>query len=168
MVTRIVVGSDGSEQGQQAVAFAADFALQLHAEVVLVHAVGMFPPPIASAAGGMMYVPQGVIDASRDELERRVHAEYAKPLIDAAVPWSAEIREGWAPRVLADVAREVDARFIVVGNRGLHALGELFLGSTSHALTHQTTVPLVVVPGARTHHGQRDGTRLAVLNGSRG
>ena len=166
MVTRIVVGSDGSEHAQQAVTFAAGLAQQLHAEVVLVYAVGMFPPAIASTAGSMMYVPQGVIDESRDALERRVRSEYAQPLVEAAVPWRAEIREGWAPRVIAAVARETGAQFIVVGNRGLHALGELFLGSTSHALTHQTTVPLIVVPGTRVHGTKRHGARLEVLTGS--
>lgn len=166
MVTRIVVGSDGSEHAQQAVAFAADLALQLRAEVVLVHAVGMFPPAIASTAGCMMYVPQGIVDESRDALEQRVLTEYAQPLVDAAVPWRAEIRDGWAPRVIAAVAGEVGARFIVVGTRGLHALGELFLGSTSHALTHQTTVPLIVVPGTRVHRTHHDGAQLAVLSGS--
>ena len=79
MVTRIVVGSDGSEHARQAVAFAADLALQLHAEVVLVHAVGMFPPAIAATAAGMMCVPPGIIDESRDALERRVLTEYAAP-----------------------------------------------------------------------------------------
>lgn len=99
-------------------------------------------------------------------LERRVRTEYAQPLVDAAVPWCVEIREGWAPRVIAEVAREVGAEFIVVGNRGLHALGELFLGSTSHALTHQTTVPLIVVPGTRVHPTRRDGAPLEVLTGA--
>ena len=166
MVTRIVVGTDGSEHAQEAVAFAADLASQLRAEVVLVHAVGSFPPAIASTAG-MMYVPQGVIDESRDVLERRVLTEFAQPLVDAAVPWRAEIRDGWAPRVIAQVAREVGARFIVVGTRGLHALGELFLGSTSHALTHETDVPLIVVPGTRAHRTKQDGATLAVLGSER-
>lgn len=164
MVTRIVVGSDGSEQAHQAVAFAADLAAQLHAEVVLVHAVGLFPPAMAAAAA-MAYVPQGAIDESREVLEQRVRTEYAQPLVEAGVQWRAEIREGWAPRVLADVAREVSARFIVVGNRGLHALGEMFLGSTSHALTHQTTVPLIVLPGTRVHHAHADRARLALVDG---
>lgn len=148
MINKIVVGSDGSEQAQHAVAFAGELAHQLHAEVILVHVVGQFPPAIASAGGYMMYVPQDVVDESREELERRVSTDFCKPLADAHVPWRFEVREGWAPRELASAAYESGAQLIVVGTRGLHALGELFLGSTSHALTHHTTVPLIVVPAA--------------------
>lgn len=157
MINRIVVGSDGSEQAQQAVAFAADLARQTNADVVLVHVVGQFPPAIASTGGYMMYVPQQIIDESRDELERRVQTEFARPLVAAGVRWRAEVRDGWAPRVIADVASEVDAQLIVVGTRGLHALGEMFLGSTSHALTHHARVPLIVVPAANGHreHGKK-------------
>ena len=168
MITRIVVGSDGSEQAQQAVSFAADLALQLHAEVVLVHAVGRIPVAIAATAACVTYVPQGAIDESREALERRVRTVYAQPLIAAGVLWRAEVRDGWPPQVLAGVAREVGARFIVVGNRGLHALGELFLGSTSHALTHQTTVPLIVVPATRVERSRHNRAQLAVLSGASG
>lgn len=151
MINRIVVGSDGSGQAQQAVTFAADLARQTNAEVVLVHVVGQLPPAIASTGGYMMYAPVQLIDESREELERRVQTEFSKPLADAGVRWRAEVRDGWAPRVLADTASEVDAQLIVVGTRGLHALGELFLGSTSHALTHHARVPLIVVPAPVGH-----------------
>ena len=154
MIKRIVVGTDGSEQAQHAVAFAGELAGQLDAEVVLVHVAGQFPPAVASAGGYMMYVPQDVIDESREALEERVRTEFTKPLVAAGVRWTALVRDGWAPTVLSDMAIEVDAGLIVVGSRGLHALGEFFLGSTSHALTHHAPVPLIVVPGGR--HSKRE------------
>lgn len=164
MINRIVVGSDGSEQAQHAVAFAGELARQLHAEVILVHVVGQFPPAVASAGGYMMYVPQDVVDESREALEMRVRTEFAAPLVDTGVPWRYEVREGWPPRELAAATSETGAQLIVVGTRGLHALGELFLGSTSHALTHHTTVPLIVVPGVadpRPVRGTRAGAATA-------
>jgi nucleotide-binding universal stress UspA family protein len=161
MINKIVVGSDGSEQAQHAVAFAGELARQLHAEVVLVHVVGQFPPAIASAGGYMMYVPQDVVDESREALEQRVSTEFCRPLQDAQVPYRFEVREGWAPREIAAVASEAGAQVIVVGTRGLHALGELFLGSTSHALTHHTTVPLIVVPEASRSKVARPVARAA-------
>ena len=156
MINTIVVGTDGSEQAAHAVAFAGELARQLHAEVVLVHVVGQFPPALASAGGYMMYMPQDVVDESREALEQRVGTEFTKPLEDACVPWRFEVREGWAPRELAAAAEEVGAQLIVVGTRGLHALGELFLGSTSHALTHHTTVPLIVVPAEVKHAARHE------------
>lgn len=168
MINKIVVGSDGSEQAQHAVAFAGELARQLHAEVILVHVVGQFPPAVASAGGYMMYVPQDVVDETREELQERVGTDFCKPLVAAGVPYRYEVREGWAPRELAALASEVGAQVIVVGTRGLHALGELFLGSTSHALTHHTTVPLIVVPAEANHQTVRGtGARATATTGTK-
>jgi nucleotide-binding universal stress UspA family protein len=93
-----------------------------------------------------MYVPQGVLDQSRADLEERVLTEFCAPLMAAGVAWKSRVLEGSAPIVLGDVATEVGAQLIVVGTRALHALGELLRGSTSHRLTLHTDVPVVVVP----------------------
>ncbi len=146
MIKTIVVGTDGSKQGQHAVAWAADLARQLGAEVVLVHVAPPLAPPIAGAGGYVMYVPQDVLDQSQADLEERVVTEFCAPLRAAGVAWRSRVLEGSAPVVLADVATEVGAQLIVVGTRALHALGELLHGSTSHGLTLHTDVPIVVVP----------------------
>lgn len=150
MIKRILVGTDGSDHAQRAVAFAAELALQLRAEVILVHVAGSFPPAVA-AGGYMTYIPQDIIDETREELERRVQRDFVTPLKRLGVRYRAVVRDGWAPTVLGDVALEESADLVVVGNRGLHALGEFFLGSTSHALTHHAPVPLVVVPNPVAH-----------------
>lgn len=105
-------------------------------------------PPMAAAGGYVMYVPQDVIDQARAELEKRVRNDFCAPLARAGVAWQSRVLEGSAPIVLGDVATEVHAQVIVVGTRALHALGELFLGSTSHALARHTAVPVIVVPRA--------------------
>jgi nucleotide-binding universal stress UspA family protein len=147
MINKIAVGSDGSPHGQHAVEFAAQLAAQLDAEVVLIHVPEMFPPALAAAGGYAASVPQEIIDEERRDVERRVHAEFAKPLTERGIRWSAEIAQGWPPDAIANTARDLGADLIIVGTRGLHALGELFLGSTSHALVQRAPVPVLVVPG---------------------
>ncbi|MGA7989493.1 MAG: universal stress protein [Candidatus Dormiibacterota bacterium] len=146
MINTIVVGTDGSNHGQHAVAWAADLARQLGAEVVLVHVAPPLAPPMAGAGGYVMYVPQDVLDQNHADLEERVVTEFCAPLRAAGVAWQSRVVEGSAPIVLAEVATEVGAQLIVVGTRALHALGELLHGSTSHGLTLHTDVPVVVVP----------------------
>jgi nucleotide-binding universal stress UspA family protein len=146
MINTIVVGTDGSNHGQHAVAWTAEFARQLGAEVVLVHVAPSMVPPIVGAGGYVMYVPQDVLDQTRADLEERVLTEFCAPLRAAGVAWQSRVLEGSAPIVLGDVATEVGAQLIVVGTRALHALGELLHGSTSHGLTLHTDVPVVVVP----------------------
>src|SRR5450759_1223751 len=146
MIRTIVVGTDGSAHGQHAVTWTAELASQLGAKVVLVHVAPPVQPPIAAAGGYVMYVPQDVIDETRAALEEQVHDEFGTPLTAAGVAWQGLLLEGSPPIVLREVAAEVGAQVIVVGTRALHTLGELFLGSTSHALTRHRGVPVIVVP----------------------
>ena len=150
MFKTIVVGTDGSEHGQHAVAFTADLAAQLEAQVVLVHAEQPFPPTFASAGGYIPYVPQSVIDETHAMTRRRVKTEFTAPLRSARVRYQTRVMEGPPAKAVAEVAAEVKADLIVVGTRGLHALGEFFLGSTSHTLTQHAPVPVVVVPPPST------------------
>jgi nucleotide-binding universal stress UspA family protein len=146
MINTIVVGTDGSTQGQHAVAWAAELARQLGAEVVLVHVASPLVPPIVGAGGYVMYMPQDVVDETRADLEERVLTEFCAPLRAAGVAWQSRLLDGSASIVLGDVATEVGAQLIVVGTRAMHAIGELLHGSTSHGLTLHTDVPVVVVP----------------------
>jgi nucleotide-binding universal stress UspA family protein len=146
MIKTIVVGTDGSAHGQHAVSFTADLARQLDAEVILVHVANPLPAPLATAGGYIPYVPQSVFDETRIATEKRVRVEFSMPLQVAGVKYQTRVIEGLAPAVLAKAATELDAQLIVVGTRALHAVGEFFLGSTSHALTHHAPVPVLVVP----------------------
>ena len=160
MINTIVVGTDGSSHGQNAVTWTAELARQLGARVVLVHVAAPLAPPIAGAGGYVMYVPQDVVDQTSADLRERVISEFCAPLRAAGVAWQWRVQEGSAPIVLADAAKEVGAQLIVVGTRGEHALGELLHGSTSHRLTLNTELPVVVVPlGAHVTRRSPAGTR---------
>jgi len=60
MISTIVVGTDGSSHGQNAVTWTAELARQLGARVVLVHVAAPLAPPIVGAGGYVMYIPQDV------------------------------------------------------------------------------------------------------------
>ena len=162
MFKTIVVGTDGSAHGQHAVAVAAELARSLNARVVLVHAVEQVPLVLATAGGYVPFVPQSVIDENRAYAREQANGEFAAPLREAGVQYETRVAEGAPPIIIGQVAEEVGADLIVVGSRALHALGEFFLGSTSHALTHHTPVPVVVVPlGHSTPQPARTRDRVA-------
>ncbi len=156
MITTILVGTDGSTHGQHAVAFAAQLALQLDADVVLAHATAPFPAVIAAMGGSVTYVTQDVIDESRAATQRWVRTQLSAPLTFAGVRWQARVCEGSAATELIRLAAEVGAQLIVVGTRALPSLGEVLLGSTGHVLTHHAPVPVIVVP-----HGASDASEVA-------
>ena len=145
MIRRSVVGSDGSPHAQRAVAFAAELAHQLRAEVLLVHAAGKVAPARASASTYLMDVAKNGIHPE-ESLERVVRTEWAQPLIAARVPWGVEVRYGWGADVLMRVADEIGAQVIVIGAGSRLPSTNGSAGSVRHALTLQSSVPLIVVP----------------------
>ena len=145
MIRRMVVGSDGSAHAQRAVAFAADLAHQLRAEVLLVHAAGEVAPARASASDYLMHVAQNGL-YPEDSIERKVRTEWARPLIAARVPWGVDVRYGWGADVLTRVADEVGAQVIVIGAGSREPSAGAAAASVRHALSLRATVPLIVVP----------------------
>jgi nucleotide-binding universal stress UspA family protein len=139
----IVVGVDGSEHSARAVAWCAQNAPALDAEVVAIHAL---ETPVYAAPGmlSLPYPPLG--QEQRDELRDVVSRDWCKALADAGVPYRALLVEGSPTIVLIDAARAENAALVVVGRRGRGGFAELVLGSTSHQLTHHLDRPLVIVP----------------------
>lgn len=144
MIRRIVVGVDGSEGSNRALAWSARLAREVGAEVVAVHAVHV-------PAYALPYiVAPGLGSAAPDwsaELRRAFEEEWCAPL--NGVPHRRQMAEGTAAQVIAGAAEHEDADLVVVGSRGLGGVKELMFGSVSHRLAHLVTRPLVIVPPPR-------------------
>ena len=65
---------------------------------------------------------------------------------EAHTPADAIVREGDPATVILQVARETDARLILVGTRGLGSTARLLLGSVSARVVSESRVPVTVVP----------------------
>lgn len=87
----------------------------------------------------------------KEEHERllvRAEAELAGFLAAhlADVPAEGRVLEGRVEERVTELARELDAGFIVVGTRGRGALARLVLGDTVQAILQRTPCPVIVVP----------------------
>lgn len=136
MISRIVVGVDGSANSAAAINWAIALARSLRAEVVAVHAVGL-RESAASVEG-----------EERQALEQRFASEWSAAL-------DADGRDVSSRRVLVDgdpvaaLLRTVDdvaADIVVVGSRGVGDRPQLLMGSTSTNVAQRSPVPVVVVP----------------------
>lgn len=74
-------------------------------------------------------------------LKRAEHAARAKGVEQV----DAVLAEGAAAAKILEAAKVRTADMIVLGSRGLGAVGELFLGSVSHKVTHLADVTVVTV-----------------------
>lgn len=139
----IVVGVDGSPQGDAALAFALEEAARCGDTVEIVTSwrvdlpawsypvlpeVGTLPPPSELAAH------------AKEVQERALTRAGARP----DVPVTRTVAEGLAGPVLVKAAE--DARLLVVGSRAIGPVRAALLGSVSRYCAHHADCPVVVVP----------------------
>jgi nucleotide-binding universal stress UspA family protein len=126
-VRNVMVASDGSEGSRAALRFLSIFELVRESRVLLLHVVQEF---------------------DNDRPERR--ADAAAVLAEAAkvlVPHPVErvVVEGDPARQIVASARRRDVDLVVLGARGLGAIGRLLLGSVSETVLHRANLPVMIV-----------------------
>ncbi len=135
-IGRIVVGTDGSEQGDDALRWATDEADLREAELIVVHAWEYPYRSITQASAeaadltrvDAACVLDRAVEMSRDHGTGNVRGE----LIDSA-PAGA----------LLDTGKEAD--MIVVGSRGRGGFRSMVFGSVAQSVTAHSTCPVIVV-----------------------
>lgn len=150
VLTKILIGYDGSDEARDAVAFGASLAASCGAELAL---AGCFP-----------------LDAETDallwaSLQERGDALF-KPVLADLGELCSETRAltGDASQALARAARELNADAIVVGSSHRGHLGRVLIGSTAGALVHEAATPVIVAPRAWRFRGRQPLHELLVAD----
>lgn len=134
----IVVGFDGSESARAALRCALR-RMREGDRVVVAHA-----PAVAPALLEHPYYYETALERARKH-GRQVLDE-ARALLPPGLQADMRLPQGPPARGLVDLAKELGADEIAVGSRGFGRFREAALGSTSHALLHETDRPVLVVP----------------------
>ena len=142
---RILVATDFSRLGNDAVHRAVLLAARENAELLIVHA---FPRPSAleAAFGGDTDLParlRAAAEANRDALVDAARAAGAANVRAAIIP-------GAAQRAVADAAEDFRPDLTVIGAHGKGLLQQLFLGGTAARILSHADGPLLVVRQAAT------------------
>jgi nucleotide-binding universal stress UspA family protein len=150
MANTIVVGYDGSSAAKAALAEAVDMAKSMRdAQVVIACGhdrtpgyLGYDDQPLWKEAIRLDEVWEHMEIKIQEDLE-----EAAKTVREAGVKASTACSRGRPAGVVVKIARDADARMIVVGTRG-SGKGEetTVLGSTTTELLHTAHIPVLVVP----------------------
>jgi nucleotide-binding universal stress UspA family protein len=132
---RIVVGTDGSETASEAVRQATELARATGAKLDIVSAYqpvsatrlreesGDIPGDVAYAVG-----PKEDVNVVLDGA--------AGPAKEAGVEVTTHSREGDPADAILDLAEEIDASLIVVGNKGMTGARRFLLGSVPNKISH--------------------------------
>jgi nucleotide-binding universal stress UspA family protein len=136
--TRIVVGTDGSEEAALALRAAADICEKTDAELHVVHA---WHAPVLTSTG--RHLPNGYEHEARDLLTAQVEQLEAT----SKAVTEAHLRRGPPVDEILDLSEELDASLIVADRSGMSQLESLMMGSISDSLVHHATRPVLIVSG---------------------
>jgi nucleotide-binding universal stress UspA family protein len=148
MSEAIVVGTDGSDSAKLAVDEAVRLAKALGGEI---HLVSAFEPLRGAHVTG---APEGAAKVwaplPDSQVESRVQEAEATVRF-AGVPVVTHTKQQDPADALLEVADEVGAKMIVVGNRGMHGARRFVLGSVPNTVSHKARCNVLIVStdGAR-------------------
>ena len=138
----IVVGTDGSETANRAVAEAVRLAKALGAQV---HIVSAFEPlrgaHVTGAPAGAAKVWQPLPD---DKVEGILSQAAANVRLAGVDVQTHAVREDPADALIS-VADEVGATMIVVGSKGMHGARRLALGNVPNKVSHAARCNVLIV-----------------------
>jgi nucleotide-binding universal stress UspA family protein len=145
MFTSIVWATDGSEHAERALPYVKELARAEGAAIAIVHVVERIE------GSGAVGLPRRADESEIQSQLEKMAAELSEEGFSVSLDIRGDVGARPAHEVV-NVAREADADLIVVGSRGLSAIGGLLLGSVAHRLLHLAPCPVLVVPAER---GQR-------------
>jgi len=144
VLQRIVVGTDGSDTATGAVREAIDLAKATGASLAVVSAYAAGPPSVE--AEDSVEIPGDVQHSFGPRAEVNMVLDAAAGEAEkAGVTVETHPREGDPADALLDVAEEVDADLIVVGNKGMTGAKRFLLGSVPNKVSHHAPCGVYIV-----------------------
>ncbi len=160
MITKILVGVDGSKNSEKALDYALEVAEKFSASVLILN-VFQPPPEFGYQANTfsqfpMSGYPQDTIGSQPNMSAfikdlRKVHEEILSKAAERAIKLkpmlkiTTELKEGNTSSQIIEAAANGDFDLIVVGHFGESEIKEFLLGSTSEKVVHQARCAVLIV-----------------------
>jgi nucleotide-binding universal stress UspA family protein len=139
-VKKILVPVDGSEASARALRVAARRAKDQGGELHVLHVEAPM-----SYEEMRIYVLREDLERVRHEACQRVLSAAAQVLAAEQVPHVEHLRQGEVAHAIADMAQAQAVDELVMGTRGMGALGTLLLGSVAYRVVHLVQIPVTLV-----------------------
>jgi nucleotide-binding universal stress UspA family protein len=144
MFRDILVAFDGSEHSERALAEAVDLVRSNGGSLTL---VGVTPglSPWMLGPGGM--APPENLGVLQQEIAREFQAllDKAAATVPDDVSIDTVLLEGPPAKAIVSQTRQGGHDLVAMGSRGRGEITSMVLGSTSHAVLHESPVPVLVV-----------------------
>jgi len=145
---KILLATDGSKYSDGAARFLARFNLSQADEITALHVIPGVPFPHSGGSYKAALMQLG------EELAPMIIDETAGLLKDLPVKVSTAVTTGYPADAIVAVGKQSGSDLIVMGNRGMKAVGSLLLGSVTRAVAINSAQSVLVV---KPPQGQQDG-----------
>jgi nucleotide-binding universal stress UspA family protein len=139
MFEKILLAVDGSEHSLHAAREAGDLARAMKSEILRI-VVAFEGIPAYLGEPNMEQAIEARMEAANGILQK---AQVAVGAIPGEI--HTELIEGSPAEAIINVAKTRGSTVIVMGSRGMSAIAELVLGSTSHKVVSHASCPVLVV-----------------------
>jgi nucleotide-binding universal stress UspA family protein len=148
----ILVATDFSECGREALAYAVDLAGEAHADVFLAH---VYQLPVVGlpvlAPNTIVELTASIVRSAQAELDAEV-AKYSA----RGVTVQGILRRGDPREAIIETAKDTRADLLVVGTHGRRGVVRALIGSVAESIVRTSPVPVVTV-----HAGDRGAKHAA-------
>lgn len=146
-MSKILVPIDFSDFNREVIKKAIDYAKMSKGEIYLIHVASIDLGVIVSDTG-FTYLP---------ELENTVLNEEAEQLTELKewiesenVACQTIIKQGIPSDIILEEAKSLNVDIIIIGSLGHNSLYDIFIGSVAKDVIKHSTVPVLVIPKARS------------------
>ncbi len=145
---KVLLATDGSDYSDGAARFLARFDISQADEIIVLHVIPGVPFPHSGGSYNTALTQLG------EEIAPRIIDETAGLLKDLRAKISTTVTTGHPADAIVAVAMQSGSDLIVLGNRGMKAIGSLLLGSVARAVAINSPRPVLVV---KPPQGKQDG-----------
>ncbi len=144
---KLLVTTDFSGHSRKAIRFAFQYALQMKAEITLIHVLDLFDPDIA--IDRQTSTPQlrwdEAIQLKANQLKKYIHVVFPKGVPDVAYEIVCHKLDRTLAHTIIQYAKKQHFSSVFCGENGA-SLYKSLLGSLPKALMNSCPIPLVIVP----------------------
>ena len=145
---KILIATDGTKQGETAIAALSNFKLTAADEVKIVSVVDMAVPLAIDVYGGYLADTTELEKASRDHANRILDAAISSAKTISSeneMSVSGEVLFGSPESRIVEAAEKMTADLIIVGSHGYNRWERLLLGSVSDSVVHHAPCSVLIV-----------------------
>ncbi len=139
MLKKILFPVDGSEYSKRAINTVSELANKFNAEVILLHCHYI---PVQYSP---YYVPNLELEKDILDMGKNILKDANEELEKAGIHPVNLLKEGNTGPMIIKIAEEENCDSIIMGFRGLGAIGSMLSGSVSNYVIHHTKLPVMLI-----------------------